>query len=379
MTPTILVANGSSGWGHIKAARNIVTATQGLAVNWKVEHVDVFSYLPTALKRLYLLSWRFASCHFDNIYNHLYQKFAAAHPPASLLRTFCNSIATVLEREYKGKNLYAYVATHSLAAAVGSILKERLGCKLAVVATDFVLHSLQVFKNVDFYCVPPIYATLMDSETMNLLDGKLHRTGIPIGSEFALRKDHDSVARRLGIGPSCVTVLFSFGGSGLRANKHIGLFEELLALQIPIHLVVLAGQNYRFANSLRANYSRSQYAGRIKIFSYMEDVSDLYVAADLFLGKAGGLSISEALATGLPIGLIDALPGQESYNVDVITRHGVGHYLKSTREVVEWVTAFRKATPNGGRQTSGLAKPRSSTAIASEIYRVVQGRSLGEV
>ncbi len=378
MKPTILIASGSSGWGHIKAAHNIASAIHGFAVDWNVECIDVFSYLPTALRYLYLWLWRFASCHIDDAYTRVYRKFTVGEPLGMFRRAFCNSIARVLEEEYKGKKLYAYVATHSLAAAVGSILKERVGCRLGVVATDFVLHSQQVFKNVDFYCVPPIYETLVAPERISLLDGKLHRTGIPIGPEFALKKDHENIASRLGFGRSRITVLFSFGGSGLRANRYIGLFKELFSLQIPIRFVVLTGQNSRFASLLRASYSGSQYSKDMKIFGYMEDVSDLYAAADLFLGKAGGLSISEALAIGLPIGLIDALPGQESYNVDVITRHGVGRYLRNTWEVAEWISALGKTTPNRGGQSLSVAKPWSSIEVASGIYRVVQGQPFGK-
>src|SRR2546426_7591244 len=50
---------------------------------------------------------------------------------------------------------------------------------------------------------------------------------------------------------------------------------------------------------------------------------DQYMAAaDLLVGKAGGLTTSEALARALPMALIEPIPGQEERNADHLLEAG---------------------------------------------------------
>ena len=45
-------------------------------------------------------------------------------------------------------------------------------------------------------------------------------------------------------------------------------------------------------------------------------------AADLLVGKAGGLTSSEAMSRGLPMVLIEPIPGQEERNADHLLEAG---------------------------------------------------------
>lgn len=45
-------------------------------------------------------------------------------------------------------------------------------------------------------------------------------------------------------------------------------------------------------------------------------------AADLMIGKPGGLTTSEALARGLPMVIINPIPGQEERNADHLLEWG---------------------------------------------------------
>ena len=45
-------------------------------------------------------------------------------------------------------------------------------------------------------------------------------------------------------------------------------------------------------------------------------------AADILVGKAGGLTTSEALARGLPICIVNPIPGQEERNSDHLLEEG---------------------------------------------------------
>ena len=52
-------------------------------------------------------------------------------------------------------------------------------------------------------------------------------------------------------------------------------------------------------------------------------MDELMTAADLFVGKPGGLTTSEALAKGLPMIVINPIPGQEERNSDHLLEEGI--------------------------------------------------------
>ncbi len=58
-------------------------------------------------------------------------------------------------------------------------------------------------------------------------------------------------------------------------------------------------------------------------------------AADAIICKAGGLIVTESLACGLPLLLVDILPGQEAGNAEMILQGGAGDIATTTMEVLE--------------------------------------------
>ena len=63
---------------------------------------------------------------------------------------------------------------------------------------------------------------------------------------------------------------------------------------------------------------RDQY----RVLGYTTEMADLMRVATLFVGKPGGLSSSECMAAGLPMVLINPIPGQEERNSDFLLEEG---------------------------------------------------------
>ena len=59
------------------------------------------------------------------------------------------------------------------------------------------------------------------------------------------------------------------------------------------------------------------------LLGFTTEMDELMTAADLFVGKPGGLTTSEALAKGLPMVVINPIPGQEERNSDHLLEQGV--------------------------------------------------------
>jgi processive 1,2-diacylglycerol beta-glucosyltransferase len=370
MKKTIIIASASSGWGHVQAANNIDKALSSLGQGWHIEDVNIFDYLPSAIRLVFNDGWRIASKHSDWFYNEFYRYSVSKRSVRQLTEKLVGSAVQRLARNFEHSEVSVFIATHSIAAMVGSLLKPYLEYKLCVAATDFVLHPMQVFPNVDFFYLPPVYHKVVTAQyDLECIDKKIQHTGIPIAPEFALYKDKEVLRKQFGLSANLYTVLFSFGGTGLRADKHINLFENLLKLDLPLQFLVLAGQNYHFAEAMRNKYENSKFKDRVKVYNYLGDVSDFYAAADLFIGKAGGLTLSEALASGLPIIIIDALPGQEAFNVEVLSSNNLGHSIGCLSDLAELISSFLSGRLGSSLRNDlhFLARPHSSLDVAKHI------------
>jgi len=58
-------------------------------------------------------------------------------------------------------------------------------------------------------------------------------------------------------------------------------------------------------------------------------------AADFIICKAGGLIVTESLASGLPLLLVHALPGQETGNVNFVVENNAGCMCQTPNEILE--------------------------------------------
>jgi len=370
-TKRILVVGASSGWGHMKAAQNISAALTAATEVWEPKVIDVFDYLPASSEGVINAAWRFASKHLRPIYSKLYKRWISIPADRLLNNLVIARTARNLQTAHSLDNVVAFVATHSLAAAVGASLKRRHDFRFCVAATDFLLHSLQIHSSVDCFYVPPRFALHASESESKILRGKIVKTGIPIAADFSVRKNKYEARTKLGLVETITTALVSFGGDGLRAERHVDLCERLLEAGLPIQFIVLAGHNVRFAKAMEMRYGKSRYSDRIKVFGYHDDVIDFYSAADIFIGKAGGLSISEALSLELPIIFVDVLPGQEEFNVEVITQLGLAQHAAPEFDRAWWTRTLSEI-PRGNALSPVFSASRSSLMVASHLHSLLQ-------
>jgi processive 1,2-diacylglycerol beta-glucosyltransferase len=85
--------------------------------------------------------------------------------------------------------------------------------------------------------------------------------------------------------------------------------SRLLALDPTIQLIVLAGKNSALLESLQS--LSATYPGRLLAMGFTQEVHALMACTDLVITKPGGLSTSECLVMGLPMLLVNPIPGQE--------------------------------------------------------------------
>ncbi len=93
--------------------------------------------------------------------------------------------------------------------------------------------------------------------------------------------------------------------------------------------------------------------------------------SDAMITKPGGLSISEALVTGLPLIFFNAIPGQEENNVKVLAVHQVGVSDCPVPEMADVLNNFREA-PDDYREASYHAQHLGRPNAVQDILALTQ-------
>jgi processive 1,2-diacylglycerol beta-glucosyltransferase len=140
---------------------------------------------------------------------------------------------------------------------------------------------------------------------------------------FAVPKDARAMRAKHGLAPDQTTILVSAGGFGVGPVE--ALVHTLLELQHPVQLVVICGRSQELKSRLDtlAAARAPQVSPALHVVGYTTEMDEYMAAADLLVGKPGGLTSSEALARGLALVIVHPIPGQEERNADHLLEAGV--------------------------------------------------------
>ena len=136
-----------------------------------------------------------------------------------------------------------------------------------------------------------------------------------------------------------------------------------------MQLIIACGTNKRLYNWLKARH----YRKKTIVLSYATNIDELMQASDIILTKPGGITTAEALAKGLPMLIVNPLPGQEAMNTKFLLKEGVAVKAESPEDVIilldELLENKNKLKAMSDRAHL-LARPDSSVNIAKMILGI---------
>lgn len=264
------------------------------------------------------------------------------------------------------------VCTHFTPAAVLSWLvdKGQLSIIPAITVTDFDCHAMWLVHNYTKYFValPETQAYL---ERMGVESDKIEVTGIPIDPLFEAVKDRAATRRSLGLVADMFTLLVSAGGFGVGPVEK--LIRELLRIKHPVQVVAIAGRSEELKSKLAAlaiNTANGQV--KLQAVGFTTQMDEYMFAADMLVGKAGGLTSSEALATGLPLCIVNPIPGQEERNSDHLLEAGAAvrcNNLPTLAWKLEAIIANPKRLAFLRQNARELGRPAAARQIVESLMR----------
>ncbi len=256
------------------------------------------------------------------------------------------------------------IGTHFFPMEVAGHLKRsgRLSAQLITVMTDLLGHSVWIAPGIDRYVVGSAVSK-EDLIRRGVADQQIHVLGIPIDPHFGEESDRRSLAGKLGLDPERFTVLVASGGSG--TGPVCDLVRSLRRIQEPMQVLVVAGKNPDLFQRLER--MRQEIHHSMKVYGFVSNMHELMAVSNIMVSKPGGLSCAEAMARGLPLLLVAAIPGQESRNARVMVRMGTALQVKGLRGLPSWIGELRRRPARllaMARRAKEMAHPEAASAVA---------------
>ncbi|MBU2461435.1 hypothetical protein KKH65_00980 [bacterium] len=218
------------------------------------------------------------------------------------------------------------IPTHPFIASAISTIKDR-SFKIVSCATDFDCHQMGIRPQIDLYIVPhQVVSEILEKKGVS--PSKIKVTGIPILSKFYERKGIKK--EKFGLSEKPV-VLYLGGGYGLgHIEKHL---LALAKIRDKCQVVIVAGKNTHLADKLKKRLAELGLEG--KVLGFIDYIDELLEIADIAVGKAGGLGVSEVVAKGVPLIITEAIPGQEEKNAEILIKEGQAIWPKDAGLEIE--------------------------------------------
>ena len=230
----VLILSASIGSGHTKAAESI-----GREFGGEVEVVDFMSREISTLnfltKKIYLAALKFIPDLYDRIYRFTGKRKIGTltrlavstlmyFPFTRLLKKFCPDVV---------------ICTHPFPEAAASLwkflhAKSARKFLLATVLTDYSLHEIWIFSEVDVYFVATdeMKSELTEQSRPNQ---EIYATGIPISLKFSEKKTTPYSL----LPTPCILIM----GGGLGLGSIEETLQDLNNVETPLKILVVAGQN----------------------------------------------------------------------------------------------------------------------------------------
>ena len=367
----ILILTAGFGEGHNTASRCIAEALR--------EHpgtdariVDVYLETIPRFTKVLQSGYGLAINKFPFIWSAIFTlldkpgKLEATLPLAGNLR---NALRRVVE-EYRPDVI---VSTYPLYAYLIQELRGKGHEPSKVPLLTMVTDSTAI--NSSWYRGGSDTFLVADRETANVLshggvdEARLQVLGFPVTPRMASLKPLEPVihgAKRILYLPSS------------RVGHTLAVVRALQAVP-NTEITIVTGR----LKGLHAALVRAGVADGIRthLVGWTDKIPELLCSHHLFIGKAGGAIVQEAMAARCPILVSHVVPGQEEGNIEMIERHDIGrlaaHYPETLAASVEEIFADDAATwMRWKKNIANISKPTSSRDIAAFILKTA---ALGKV
>ncbi len=183
---------------------------------------------------------------------------------------------------------------------------------------------------------------------------------------------------KLGIRPDVPLILLTGGGAGIGKVAQMAsvIAARLADAQVPAQMAVIAGRNKELLRQLQSE----PWPMPVIPLGFVENMPEWLAACDLLISKAGPGTLAEAACVGVPVLVTGYIPGQETGNVEWVTRSGAGAFAQEPERVAElvaeWLQPGSSTLTRMAERARSISRPDAAEEIgrvALDLYRQRQG------
>ena len=363
-----LILSVAAGGGHLHAAQAIKEYILMDDASSKVEVIDTLRYINPLLDKMiigsYLKTIKVSPSLFGRLYNHAENDEGLATVSNKINELMADKLLPFI----KNFNPKIIIATHPFPLEMITILKKKglINIPLITILTDYAPHTFWIHNGVDAYIVSNIDMK-KEMVSRGVLENIIFDIGIPILSDFTKKYDRKEILSSLNLDPYKKTILIMGGSLGI--GKISEIYNELCKVDLEIQIIVITGNNKKLYSELINLKTDSKKETRI--IGYTNEVTKYMQGSDLLLTKPGGLTITEALVSNIPLAIFCPIPGQEQKNADFLLRHNLAITLndgKNCKDIINNLLRSEEKLKDMKNNCTIYSKPK----VGEDLIRIIK-------
>lgn len=369
----ILIFYASYGGGHLSAAKSINNYLNENYPDIKTELVDCMKYINIILEKLTTSAYKEMAKKAPKLWKEVYY-----HSQKGLLSEISKGsnklMAKKLAKLINEFNPDFILSTHPFSSQMVSYLKRKgeLNCKSATILTDFEIHEQWIVGHeyTDLFFVSNEH--MKDSLLKhNIPSSKIYVTGIPFSNRFLQTFDKDKIFEMFNLDKTKkVALMFGGGEFGLGKDRTVQVLRDLITVANNYQIIAIAGKNEKMKLAFEEVVTNMGVQSRVRVLPFTDKVPELMSIANVVITKPGGLTTTESLVSGLPIIIINPLPGQEEENALFLEKSKVGIWIRkddNPEVVLSQIFNSPDKLDEMKKNIKLLAKPNSTKQICEII------------
>ncbi len=374
----VLILSATTGGGHMRAANALKEYIKKQDSSTVVKISDTIEYVSPFLNKAVTGGYVYMVRNTPKMYGSIYKNADKSSTPINkTVELTTTSLRNKLLPLVYDFHPDVIITTHPFAAEIVTALKQSNIIDLPIIdiVTDFAIHQAYISDGVDAYIVS---SREMVDQVVERGVSRVHvyPYGIPIMQNFYEEIDREEAFASEGLDPSLPTILIMAGSFGV--TDVLKIYHKIVKSPENFQVIVITGKNEKlyetFDNYLRkitinntivelresvraenaaraaAKSAKNQKNPKAKaqvktkgqrtvsknlkpvkpteLLYYTDNVDKYMRMADLIVTKPGGLTVSEAIAVGLPMAIFKAIPGQEEQNAEFLVSKNMAVVLE---------------------------------------------------
>lgn len=330
----ILILTVTAGQGHNSTAKALSECLASKGAEVRV--LDTMRYINKLLGKTVDKGYLFVSSRAKLAYKGVYRLAELRKKSTddfNPTRITAKMLSQKLKKYIDSYDPDVIICTHIYAGIFVDVLKseQKLRARSIAILTDFAFHPYWEEGDDLDYVVVPNESLYLKAREKGFHDGQILPFGIPINPKFENIADKKEAKRRLGLDPERNTVLIMGGSMGY--GNIVKTVDRLDKITSDFQIISVCGSN----KSSKAKIDARTYSKKVLNFGFTSNIDELMDAADCIITKPGGLTSSEAMAKGLPMIIINPIPGQEDRNTEFLVNNGCAMAVSPTYTLEEIV------------------------------------------